>query len=72
MTKQSFLYRNSLSIVPIMFMIIFLAGQFFTGWKTENKELAENGSAMLSLGQYLHSGHFIRLPLKTGKVNSSR
>ncbi|KAA0130160.1 hypothetical protein FY557_02725 [Chryseobacterium sp. SN22] len=60
MTKQSFLYRNSLSIVLIVFMIIFLAGQFFTGWKTENKELAENGSTMLSLGQYIHSGHFIQ------------
>lgn len=60
MTKPSFLYRNSLSIVLIVFMIIFLAGQFFTGWKTENKELAENGSTMLSLGQYIHSGHFIQ------------
>lgn len=60
MPNQSFLYRNSLSIVLISFMVIFLAGQFFTGWKTENKELAENGSAMLSLNQYLHSGHFIQ------------
>ncbi|MDQ1162149.1 glucose uptake protein GlcU [Chryseobacterium sp. SORGH_AS 447] len=60
MTKHSFLYRNSLSIVLIILMLIFLVGQFFTGWKTENKELAENGSAMLSLEQYIHSGHFIQ------------
>ena len=60
MSKKGFLYRNSLSIVLIIFMISCLAAQFFTGWKTENKELVENGSAALSLGQYIHSGHFIQ------------
>ncbi|RKS98179.1 DUF6766 family protein [Chryseobacterium defluvii] len=60
MSKKSFLYRNSLSIVLIAFMLICLLGQFFTGWKTENKELAENGEALLSLGEYIHSGHFIQ------------
>jgi hypothetical protein len=42
MTRRSFLYRNSLSITVIILMLLSLAGQFFTGWKTENKEL-ENG-----------------------------
>lgn len=60
MKKHRFLYRNGLSIVLITMMFIFLLGQFFTGWKTENKELAESGSAMLSLGEYVHSGHFIQ------------
>ncbi|MFN4363737.1 DUF6766 family protein [Chryseobacterium hispalense] len=60
MSKQGFLYRNSLSIVLIIFMISCLAAQFFTGWKTENKELAENGEAALNIGQYVHSGHFIQ------------
>ncbi|SEM35756.1 hypothetical protein SAMN05421856_102588 [Chryseobacterium taichungense] len=60
MSKKGFLYRNSLSIVLIIFMITCLAAQFFTGWKTENKELMENGDAALSLGQYIHSGHFIQ------------
>lgn len=60
MSKKSFLYRNSLSIVLIAFMLICLLGQFFTGWKTENKELAENGETLLSLGEYIHSGHFIQ------------
>jgi hypothetical protein len=60
MSKKSFLYRNSLGIVLIILMLFSLLGQFFTGWKTENKELAENGAAMLSLGQYLQSGHFIQ------------
>lgn len=60
MSKKGFLYRNSLSIVLIIFMISCLAAQFFTGWKTENKELAENGEAAFSIGQYVHSGHFIQ------------
>lgn len=60
MSKKGFLYRNSLSIVLIIFMVSCLAAQFFTGWKTENKELVENGDATLSLGQYIHSGHFIQ------------
>ncbi len=41
-------------------MLVSLSGQFFTGWKTENKELAENGKALLSIGEYVHSGHFIQ------------
>ncbi|GEN74547.1 DUF6766 family protein [Chryseobacterium hagamense] len=41
-------------------MFISLMGQFLTGWKTLNKELAENGSALLSLDQYIRSGHFIQ------------
>ncbi|MDR6405500.1 MULTISPECIES: DUF6766 family protein [Chryseobacterium] len=60
MSKKSFLYRNSLSVVLIILMIICLLGQFFTGWKTENKELLENGAPTLSLGQYIYSGHFIQ------------
>lgn len=60
MSKKGFLYRNSLSIVLIIFMISCLTAQFFTGWKTENKELMENGSAALSIGQYVYSGHFIQ------------
>jgi len=60
MSKKSFLYRNSLGIVLIVLMIISLAGQIFTGWNTENKELAEEGQALLNLSSYLHSGHFIQ------------
>lgn len=60
MSKKGFLYRNSLSIVLIIFMISCLAAQFFTGWKTENKELVENGDQALTIGQYIHSGHFIQ------------
>lgn len=60
MSRTSFLYRNSLSIVLITLMIIFLAGQFFMGWRTENKELIENGKSALKITEYIHSGHFIQ------------
>ncbi len=60
MHQKNFFYRNSLSIVLITMMLIFWVGQFFTGWKTENKELAEQGQSLMSFCQYLGSGHFIQ------------
>lgn len=60
MAKKGFLYRNSLSIVLIFMMLICLAGQFFSGWATHNKELAEHGQQALSMVQYISSGHFIQ------------
>ena len=60
MAAKRFFYHNSLSIVLLVLMISCLVGQFLTGWKTENKELAELGRSMLSLGEYMHSGHFIQ------------
>ena len=60
MSKNNFFYRNSLSIVLIALMLIFWLGQFLTGWKTDNDELAEQGQKLLDFGQYLHSGHFIQ------------
>lgn len=60
MSRTGFFYRNSLSLVLIILMIISLAGQFFTGWKTENKELIEKGQPALKISEYIHSGHFIQ------------
>ncbi len=60
MSKKGFFYRNSLSIVLIILMLVCLTAQFFTGWKTHNAELAENGKALLTVGQYVYSGHFIQ------------
>ncbi|SHJ96691.1 DUF6766 family protein [Epilithonimonas mollis] len=59
-SKHNFFYRNSLSIVLILLMFIFWAGQFLTGWSTENKELDEEGHAAMSFWQYAQSGHFIQ------------
>lgn len=60
MNKHNFFYRNSLSIVLFILMFVCLYGQVMTGWKTENKELAEEGQHLLSIGEYLHSGHFVQ------------
>ncbi len=60
MSRTGFFYRNSLSIVLIVLMICSLIGQFLTGWKTENKELAESGQEALRIYEYLYSGHFIQ------------
>ncbi|PWN71451.1 hypothetical protein C1631_002155 [Chryseobacterium phosphatilyticum] len=60
MSRTGFFYRNSLSIILITLMTCSLAGQFLTGWKTENKELTENGQSALNFYEYLHSGHFIQ------------
>jgi len=57
--KYSFLYRNSLSIVLLVLMLIFWTAQMLTGWKDNNEEMQEHGSPELSIGQYLTSGHFI-------------
>ncbi|MFC5875901.1 DUF6766 family protein [Chryseobacterium arachidis] len=72
MSKSSFLYRNSLSIVLLILMLLCLLGQFLTGWKTENKELLEHGKNMLTLKQYLQSGHFIQATFENWKVNFCR
>ncbi|REC45443.1 DUF6766 family protein [Chryseobacterium pennipullorum] len=60
MSRKSFFYRNSLSIILIALMLLSLTGQFFSGWKTENKELIENGQKALKLSEYVESGHFIQ------------
>jgi hypothetical protein len=58
--KNSFLYRNSLSLVIITLMLICWSGQAYTGWKEHNKELLENGARELNMGTYLTSGHFLQ------------
>jgi hypothetical protein len=58
--KHSYLYRNSLSIVMILFMLIFWAGQFITGMDVHNQEREEKGDTELTVIEYLKSGHFIQ------------
>ena len=58
-TKQlSFFYKNGLSITLIVLMLLFWAGQFVTGWKEHNQDLAEFNQPALSAKQYAISGHF--------------
>lgn len=44
----------------MFFMLICLAGQFFSGWNIHNKELSEQVHPALDIAQYISSGHFIQ------------
>src|SRR5688500_10063109 len=57
--KHSFFYRNGLSIVLLVMMLIFWTGQFVAGWKDHNQERQEENQAPLAAREYLTSGHFI-------------
>src|SRR5215217_2192546 len=57
--SSSFLYRNGLTIVFLSLFLITLAAQALTGWKQHNQEIMEDGQAVIGLGTYLTSGHFI-------------
>lgn len=57
--QQSFFYRNGLSIVLLVMMFVFLAGQFYTGWKDKNEALTEHNLPQLSASEYFTNGHFI-------------
>lgn len=56
---KKFLWHNSLSIVFLLLFLLTLVGQIVCGFKELNTELNELGAAQLTIGQYLHSGHFI-------------
>lgn len=58
--KHSFFYRNSLSIVVILLMILSLAGQYYNGWKEKNGELTEQNKPHISLAEYAKTGHFLQ------------
>jgi hypothetical protein len=57
--RYSFFYRNGLSIVLLLLMLIFWSAQFVTGWKDNNEEREEHHLPPLSAGQYVTSGHFV-------------
>lgn len=60
MKKNNFLKRNALSIVFLLFMVVSLVGQIYTGWKDHNDFLATYDKAAISMQTYLSSGHFIQ------------
>ncbi|MBN6150199.1 hypothetical protein JR065_07590 [Xanthomonas sp. AmX2] len=51
--------RNGLSIVLLALMLAFVAGQAVAGLDVLNQERAEHGWALLSMWEYLRSGHFV-------------
>jgi hypothetical protein len=54
-----FLYENSLLLVGGLLMLGTLLGQVFTGWHDYNDELEQMKLPVLTLAQYLGSGHFL-------------
>jgi hypothetical protein len=58
--RHSFLYKNSLSIVFILFTVITLLAQLYTGWKEHNDFLTEYDAPTISISRYITSGHFLQ------------
>jgi hypothetical protein len=57
--KSTFFYRNSLSIVVLLLMLLSLSGQFITGWKDNNEERVNHHQPPLTASQYFVSAHFV-------------
>ncbi|RZL52867.1 MAG: LacI family transcriptional regulator [Pedobacter sp.] len=56
---HSFFYRNSLSLVFLLFFVIAICAQAISGWKQYNEQLTEEKASQINLSEYLSSGHFI-------------
>jgi hypothetical protein len=59
MKKNTFFYRNGLSLIFLALFLVTLLAQALTGWKTHNEELREDGAVELAFTAYLSTGHFI-------------
>ena len=57
--KDSFLYRNSLTITFLFLAVITIAAQVFTGLQQYNDFLNDHHQNSVGISQYLTSGHFI-------------
>jgi len=57
--QHSFFYRNSLTIVFLLLLLLAWGGQAYMGWLEHNEELMERGSAPLAFWPYLSSNHFL-------------
>jgi hypothetical protein len=58
--RNSFLYRNSLSLVILVLMVLSLAGQIYTGWREHNEFLNDHEQPAQTMSQYILSGHFLQ------------
>lgn len=58
--KPSFFYKNSLTIILLLFFSLSIVGQVFFGLQEYNDKLAEYGRSSVNLGIYLSTGHFIQ------------
>lgn len=55
---KAWLRNNGLSVTVIAIFVVLLIGQTLTGWRSHNEERQQAGGSVLSLPQYLGSGHF--------------
>ncbi len=58
MKNHTFLYRNGLSIVFLLLLLLCLFAQTLTGWHEFNNELEEMQMPAIGLWTYLGSPHF--------------
>jgi hypothetical protein len=56
--NYSFFYKNGLTITLVVFFLISIAGQIFTGLHEYNDEREEYRQPSVDLVQYLSTGHF--------------
>jgi hypothetical protein len=54
------LKENSLSIVFFLLFVFTIVGQAITGLKEHNQEMQDEGGQILTMSQYLLSGHFLQ------------
>jgi hypothetical protein len=57
---KKFFKDNSLSIVFFLLFVFSILGQVVTGLKQHNQEMQEEGGQILTISQYLLSGHFFQ------------
>lgn len=57
---KTFLKNNGLCICFLTLFIVSFAGQVILGYKEHNKELVDEGAAIIGLASYLTSGHFFQ------------
>lgn len=56
---KKYFRNNGLSLAFILLFFISLTGQLYTGLKTYNNEMKEEGGRQVNLGAYFSTGHFM-------------
>lgn len=61
---RRFLRNNGLTIVCLLFFIVFLLGQSFTGQLQHNENQKENGQPPIGYVEYLGTSHFLEATME--------
>src|SRR5687767_6626742 len=56
---RRFLFENGLALAAFALFLVSFVGQILTGHAVYNQEQLEHASAVIGLGEYLRSGHFL-------------